>query len=646
MIKKPFVGTAPDYSESKHWLARPDAPEKPVDLIFLYPSSCNDSKADVICTIDNRSMVKGAARNLSQQAAAFEPVANIFAPFWRQVNATKLPKMSFEEVDAAEWAEPRTDVYAALDYYFEHLNQGRPFFLAGHSQGSRLCYIVLSEYMKAHPERYANMIAAYAIGDSLTRQYLEANPHVRAARAADDLGVVVSWNTEGPANRGRRSLVVAPGAVGINPLNWRTDDTPAGAELNLGSFMPHLLDPGMDELPIRADAVLDLERGSVMVTNPAFAKYTLTALPGFEVFETVFGPASYHGSDYSFFYLNIRENARLRAETWCNKKQYRVTNLVGIPTDYSNKDNWAHLPGSTDRAVDTFFVYPTVYNDPTPGAPAIVPIENEMLRAGVANQYLQAPLLFEDLTNLYEPYYRQSNLFALFGKSPEELLAFQLREQRTDLYAALDYYFEHFNQGRPFILAGHSQGSLMLKIALQDYFKEHADYLERMVAAYVLGFSITTDDLANNPALKFAEGADDTGVIVSWNTEGPGNKNEKNGVVLGHSIAINPLNWRRDDTYAPASENLGDRLPVMPEVGIIATEFHEHCPGLADAQLDLERGVVVSTTMAEYYVKPPVPGMRNIFGPASLHVMDYPAFWENIHQNVKDRISAYFKTRR
>ena len=42
------------------------------------------------------------------------------------------------------------------------------------------------------------------------------------------------------------------------------------------------------------------------------------------------------------------------------KEQYRVTNLVGIPTDYSNKDSWAHLPESTDKAVDTFFVYPTV----------------------------------------------------------------------------------------------------------------------------------------------------------------------------------------------------------------------------------------------------------------------------------------------
>ena len=244
----------------------------------------------------------------------------MFAPYWRQVNGTKLSKMSFEEVDQAEWSEPRTDVYAALDYYFENLNQGRPYFLAGHSQGSRLSYMVLSEYMKEHPDYYENMIAAYCIGDSLTKTYLKENPHVKAARAADDLGVVVSWNTEGPANKGKPSLVVAPGAVSINPLNWRADDTPAGPELNLGSFVPHLLNSGMDELPIRADAVIDLERGTVMVTDPAFEKYTITAITGLDDMESVFGPASYHGCDYTFFYLNIRENARLRAKTWFETK--------------------------------------------------------------------------------------------------------------------------------------------------------------------------------------------------------------------------------------------------------------------------------------------------------------------------------------
>ena len=313
---QPFTGTPTDYSRKESWLAQPDDPERAADLVFLYPSSCMDRRAGMICTVDNRSMRRGARRNFSQQATAFEPVANLFAPFWRQVNATCLAGMRFEEVDHAEWAEPRTDVYAALDYYFENLNHGRPYFLAGHSQGSRLCYIVLSEYMKEHPDYYVNMIAAYCIGDSLTKRYLEENPHIKAAQAADDLGVVVSWNTEGPANKGRESLVVAPGAVAINPLNWRTDDTPAPAEQNLGSYIPNPLFPGLIRLHVKADAALDPERGTVVVREPRLEKFAITRIPGFRNLEPVFGPASYHGCDYSFFYLNLRENARMRAERW------------------------------------------------------------------------------------------------------------------------------------------------------------------------------------------------------------------------------------------------------------------------------------------------------------------------------------------
>lgn len=39
---------------------------------------------------------------------------------------------------------------------------------------------------------------------------------------------------------------------------------------------------------------------------------------GEEVKET-FGPESYHGSDFSFFYYNIRENAKVRIKKWFEK---------------------------------------------------------------------------------------------------------------------------------------------------------------------------------------------------------------------------------------------------------------------------------------------------------------------------------------
>lgn len=313
---KPFKGSPTDYSQKKYWLALPEDPGKDTDLIFFYPSSCIDRKAGTICKADNKNMIKTARRNFLQQASAFEPVANLFAPFWRQVNALKLTDMSFDEIDEAEWAQPRTDVYAALDHYFQNLNGGRPYFLAGHSQGSRLIYIVLSEYMKDHPEHYSNMIAAYCLGDSLTKDYLKENPHVKAAQGPDDTGVVVSWNTEGAANSGFKTLVVAPNAVAINPLNWRTDDTPASEDENLGTFVPRLFSSGLNRLSEKADAVLNVERGTVMVSNPSLKRYAITKIPGCKRLESVFGPESYHGCDYSFFYMNIRENALARREAW------------------------------------------------------------------------------------------------------------------------------------------------------------------------------------------------------------------------------------------------------------------------------------------------------------------------------------------
>ena len=71
---------------------------------------------------------------------------------------------------------------------------------------------------------------------------------------------------------------------------------------------------------------------------------------------------------------------------------YKVTNLVGTPTDYSDK-NWVHITENPDKEVDTFFIYPTVYINPDPGVPSIVPVDDKMLRYGVMEQFKDAPTL-------------------------------------------------------------------------------------------------------------------------------------------------------------------------------------------------------------------------------------------------------------
>ncbi len=317
------------------------------------------------------------------------------------------------------------------------------------------------------------------------------------------------------------------------------------------------------------------------------------------------------------------------AEPKASEGSDTITGLVDTPSDYSKKDNWMAIPEITHE-VDTFYLYPTCYADDSETAKPICDIDNEEVRGSAQGIYENQATVFEESTNVFAPYYRQSNIYHVFGMDSKELEEFQMNEQRTDVYAALDYYFEHYNNGRPFILAGHSQGSIMTRIILGEYMKVHPEYYERMVAAYVIGYSITSDWLEAHPYLKFAEGADDTGVIVSWNTEGPANKGHNNIVVEDGAISINPLNWKRDDTYASADENLGSRI-LNEETG--AYEIKEK---LADAQLDTERGVVICTTEEAEYIT-----AEALFGPASLHNNDYALYYENLRENVKARVESF-----
>ncbi|WP_407399134.1 DUF3089 domain-containing protein [Anaerovibrio sp.] len=305
------------------------------------------------------------------------------------------------------------------------------------------------------------------------------------------------------------------------------------------------------------------------------------------------------------------------------------------PIDYSQRASWCKLPNIISKGVDTFYIYSTSYLESSfeEGAPDYATLDNSEMVELAQSEYVAHATVYEDSTNVFAPYYRQAGMryagevAAKTGTIEAALLGIPYE----DITAALDYYFENYNEGRPFIIAGHSQGSSMMLLVLKKYFKEHPDYYKRMVAAYAIGFSVTKDYLAANPHLKFATDERDTGVIISWNTEGKQNveENAKNVVVMPGAISINPLNWKLDETYAPASENLGslvgDEKTGMGKIGDIG----------ADAKINLARGVIVTNAKAD-----PVP-MTDFFGPASFHDNDYTFYYNNIKDNVAKRIAAY-----
>ena len=308
--------------------------------------------------------------------------------------------------------------------------------------------------------------------------------------------------------------------------------------------------------------------------------------------------------------------------------------------DYSQKASWYKMPEIT-KDVDTFYINSTVYffDSLKEDSPEYAPLDNAEMLEGFEEEYMSQASAYEDSTNVFVPYYRQAGMRVMKKSWLEtgDVDAAISKMPYSDITAALDYYFENCNGGRPFIIAGHSQGSAITRLVLKKYFKEHPDYYKRMIAAYAIGYSITKDDLKAYPHLKFATGESDTGVIISWNTEGKENVegNVKTAALLPGAISINPLNWKLDDTYAPASENLGsltaNEKTGAPEIGDIG----------ADAQIVLSRGTILTNAKPDPMSEEAAKITAEYFGPGARHENDYTFYYNNIKDNVAKRIAAY-----
>ena len=290
--------------------------------------------------------------------------------------------------------------------------------------------------------------------------------------------------------------------------------------------------------------------------------------------------------------------------------------------DYSKAENWVERAEEATKPVDVFFIYPTVtgFRDPV----QICEVTDSEMVAGAKFVRQVQTSVFEESCNIYMPYYRQISM-PKPGTDYRFVTNYLSGFDATD---ALDYFLTNLNQGRPFILAGHSQGSSTLLNLLENYMTKHPEHLKRMIAAYPIGFAVTKDYLERT-GLKFAEGATDTGVIVSWNTEGVGNKDAKNATLAPDGLSINPINWKRDDTYAPAKDNLGS---LMGKIII---------PGIIDARVDTIRGSVIVTTSEAKPFAINEPEAVPLFGPECYHRNDYGFFYNNLKQNIVDRIKAF-----
>ena len=291
--------------------------------------------------------------------------------------------------------------------------------------------------------------------------------------------------------------------------------------------------------------------------------------------------------------------------------------------DYSQISSWVFQTDSLVKPVDVFYVYPTIYAGESP---ANMDTQDTELR-GAARRLIDVQAsVYANTANVFAPFYRQMSLSRL---NPEEDM-YQNRYYQIgyrDVLRAFEYYLENLNGGRPFILAGHSQGSMVLISLMRECFHD-PDLQKKLVAAYLIGYSITHDDFNNYPWMKPAVQSSDMGVIISFNTQAPGSMGSP--VLLPGAFCINPLNWTTKETPADKSLNLGAVF-----FNSTTSNIERESPNYAGARVDNETGALI-TELPEDLDTTPFP--QGVY-----HRYDYALWYRNLQANVERRWQSYLK---
>jgi hypothetical protein len=323
----------------------------------------------------------------------------------------------------------------------------------------------------------------------------------------------------------------------------------------------------------------------------------------------------------------------------CSKKnfaaapEYQFTSANKKP-DYSDLNYWAAHPWKKDpsdsvpkplqksyvkdSSVDVFFIYPTSLTSEKDSR-WNADIDDAVLNSKTDySSILYQASVFNEQCRVFAPRYRQAHIRAFFVQDSISKKYFDTAYE--DVKNAFEYYLAHFNNGRPVIIASHSQGTKHAARLLKEYF-DGTVLKNKLVCAYIIGLPVPDNYFSVLPACKDSTS---TGCIISWRTYRRG-YTEPVFVAKENfkAIVINPLSWNSDSTFIPSVKNDGGVL----------LKFNKIVPHVVNASI--HHNVL-------WTCKPNVFG-KIFFNKKNFHVGDINLFYMNIRENVRTRIGAFWK---
>ncbi|MBI2730377.1 MAG: DUF3089 domain-containing protein [Sphingobacteriales bacterium] len=315
---------------------------------------------------------------------------------------------------------------------------------------------------------------------------------------------------------------------------------------------------------------------------------------------------------------------------YISKYKYSTAN---IQPEYSDLFYWAAHPDKKDpsdsipsglknniidSAVDVFFIHPTTYTRANFGAGENnAAINNAELNAKTDyTSILYQASVFNASARVYAPRYRQAHISAFFTMNKEEAeRAFDTAY--ADIKSAFEYYLKNFNNGRPIIIASHSQGTLHASRLLKEFF-EGKPLQKKLVIAYLIGLPVSQTCFTDLSPCKDSLAV---GCFVSWRTLKKGYLPDYIKKETTSSYVINPLTWTSDTLFARKDLN----------TGAILWKFNKLIPHTSGGQI--HENVL-------WIPKPKFP-FSFLVSVKNFHAGDINLFYLNIRQNLKTRIQAY-----
>ena len=320
----------------------------------------------------------------------------------------------------------------------------------------------------------------------------------------------------------------------------------------------------------------------------------------------------------------------------CANKNYSTASAYQFKSadkkpDYNNLDYWAAHPWKkdlsdsvpkplrnsyiSDSSVDVFFLHPTTLTDKNDSR-RNADIDDAAINSKTDySTILYQASAFNEQTRVFAPRYRQAHIKAFYIPEKEAEKYFDTAYE--DIRAAFLFYLTNLNNGRPIIIAAHSQGTKHAGKLLKEFF-DNKPLQNKLVCAYIIGLPVPENYFSGLQPCKDSAA---TGCFVSWRTYKRGY--EINKVENFKAVVINPLTWTMDTSFVSAKQNNGG----------ILLKFNKIVPHVVDA--NIHNNILLTS-------KPNVFG-KILFNKKNYHIGDINLFYMNIRQNVKTRIGAFWK---